>query len=54
MRLSVPREVMQIIQRLQQHGWQAYLGGGACREMLLGHVPQDYDVATSARPEDNL
>ena len=40
-----------IIQRLRQEGHEAYLAGGCVRDALLGKSPQDYDVATGARPE---
>jgi len=36
---------------LQDHGHQAYVVGGAIRDLLIGHTPKDYDVATSATPE---
>ncbi len=39
------------IARLQQAGYTAYLVGGAVRDLLLGRVPKDFDVATSATPE---
>lgn len=42
---------VQIIERLRQHGHRAYLVGGCVRDLLLGRVPADYDVATDARPE---
>ena len=37
---------------LQQAGYEAYLVGGAVRDLLLGTRPKDFDVATSALPED--
>ena len=40
-----------IVQTLRQHGFQAYLVGGCVRDLLLGHDPKDYDVATNATPE---
>ena len=40
-----------IIARLRENGHQAYLVGGCVRDILLGGEPDDYDVATSARPE---
>jgi len=41
-----------IIGRLKAAGHQAYLVGGCVRDLLLGQQPQDYDVATGARPEE--
>jgi poly(A) polymerase len=47
-----PREfAYQIVQRLQQAGFEAVWAGGCVRDMLLGLKPKDYDVATSALPE---
>ena len=43
-----------IVQTLRQHGFQAYLVGGCVRDLLLGREPKDYDVATSATPEQVL
>jgi poly(A) polymerase len=40
-----------IIQTLRQQGFQAYLVGGCVRDLLLKREPADYDVATSATPE---
>jgi poly(A) polymerase len=41
-----------IIRTLHDHGHQAYLVGGCVRDLLLGREPADYDVATSARPNE--
>ncbi|MCI0464787.1 MAG: CCA tRNA nucleotidyltransferase [Gemmataceae bacterium] len=40
-----------VVQRLQQAGHQALWAGGCVRDELLGRVPNDYDIATDARPE---
>ena len=40
-----------IIHTLRQHGFQAYLAGGCVRDLLLEREPADYDVATSATPQ---
>lgn len=42
----------EVVQRLQQAGHVALFAGGCVRDELLGLTPDDYDVATSARPED--
>jgi poly(A) polymerase len=49
---TTPRaSALSIIQRLRQAGHEAYLAGGCVRDMLLGKPAQDYDITTSARPE---
>jgi poly(A) polymerase len=40
-----------IVERLRAEGYKAYFAGGCVRDLLLGHVPKDFDVATSARPD---
>ena len=40
-----------IVERLNAAGFTAYYAGGCVRDMLLGQTPHDYDIATSARPE---
>jgi len=40
-----------VVNRLTHAGYEAYLVGGCVRDMLLGRTPKDFDVATSAHPE---
>ena len=40
-----------IVKRLRQEGYSAYFAGGCVRDQLMGNTPKDYDIATSARPE---
>ena len=42
---------VEVVQKLRAQDYQAYWAGGCVRDQLLGHVPKDYDVATTARPE---
>ncbi|MBU6383634.1 MAG: polynucleotide adenylyltransferase PcnB [Verrucomicrobia bacterium] len=41
-----------VIQKLRQAGHKAYLVGGGVRDLLLGACPKDFDVSTSAKPEE--
>jgi poly(A) polymerase len=41
-----------VVRRLTKGGHEAYLVGGCVRDLLVGHRPKDFDVATSARPEE--
>ncbi len=43
---------LKVIERLQQAGFQAYVVGGCVRDLLLNTRPKDFDVATSATPEE--
>ena len=40
-----------MVKVLQEHGYQAVFAGGCVRDTLLGRTPHDWDIATSARPE---
>ena len=42
----------EVVRRLQEEGYEAYIVGGSVRDLLLGKVPKDYDVATDAIPEE--
>ena len=46
--------VQKIISVLHKQGAEAYLAGGCVRDALLGRVPKDFDIASSARPEEVL
>ena len=44
---------IEIIKLLKKAGHEAYWAGGCVRDMLLGIRPKDFDVVTSAKPDDN-
>ncbi len=48
----VDERALKVVQTLQDAGYEAYIVGGAVRDMLLGHRPKDFDVATNATPEE--
>jgi poly(A) polymerase len=48
----VDPDVSKVVRRLVRHGHEAYLVGGCVRDLLLSREPKDFDVATSAHPED--
>jgi len=47
-----PAPVTEVLARLKERGFHAFLVGGSVRDLLLGQAPKDFDVATSARPEE--
>ena len=52
--LSLPSAVSGLLARLTQAGFSAYAVGGCVRDSLLGLEPHDWDICTSARPEEML
>ncbi len=52
MRIELPDKVNTIIHTLQAHGYEAYAVGGCVRDCLLGRTPEDWDITTSAMPEE--
>ena len=50
--MSAREKAIFVVERLRQEGFEAFFAGGCVRDMLLNKLPQDYDIATSARPED--
>ncbi|MGV8917760.1 MAG: polynucleotide adenylyltransferase PcnB [Pseudomonas sp.] len=50
-RSQFSRYAVSIVERLQNAGYQAYLVGGCVRDLMLHITPKDFDVATSATPE---
>ncbi|RFZ76730.1 CCA tRNA nucleotidyltransferase [Lacrimispora amygdalina] len=51
MTIQVPDAAGKIIKQLNTHGFEAYAVGGCVRDSLLGRVPKDWDITTSAKPE---
>lgn len=52
MRFPVPGSILEAITRLNDSGHEAYLVGGCVRDDYLGILPHDYDICTSAYPEE--
>jgi poly(A) polymerase len=48
---AIDPDAVKVLRRLQRHGFQAYLVGGCVRDLLIGHRPKDFDIATSATPK---
>ncbi len=49
---KIDADAAKVVRRLVRHGYEAYLVGGGVRDLLLGRTPKDFDVCTSARPDD--
>lgn len=49
---EIPQNIEFIIRKLTENGYKAYIVGGCVRDILLGKTPDDYDVTTSATPNE--
>ncbi|PIE04138.1 MAG: hypothetical protein CSA76_05765 [Spirochaetales bacterium] len=49
-RSAIDRDAVKICSRLNSRGFEAYIVGGAVRDLLLNRTPKDFDIATSASP----
>ena len=52
MQIQLPDKVHKIINTLKEAGYEAYAVGGCVRDSILGREPDDWDITTSARPEE--
>lgn len=52
MKIQLPPKVNQIMQTLQANGFEAYAVGGCVRDSILGRKPDDWDITTSATPQE--
>jgi poly(A) polymerase len=51
-RTQIDKNALKVLYRLHQAGYTAYLVGGGVRDLMAGKVPKDFDIATSARPNE--
>ena len=51
-RKMIDEEALKVLYRLHRHGFLAYLVGGSVRDLLLGKIPKDFDLATNAHPHE--
>jgi poly(A) polymerase/tRNA nucleotidyltransferase (CCA-adding enzyme) len=50
--MEIPKEVKFIIEKLRENGFEAYIVGGCVRDLLRNVEPEDWDIATNAKPEE--
>ena len=51
-RKNIDQDALRVLYRLDKLGYTAYLVGGGVRDLLLGRKPKDFDVGTSAKPNE--
>ena len=54
LKINVPEDVQDVISQLEDAGYTAYIVGGCVRDAVMGKQPHDYDICTSATPEEMM
>jgi len=49
---KIPKYIIEIIQKLEEKGFDGFVVGGCVRDLLLDKTPKDWDIATNAKPEE--
>ncbi|EKE11515.1 MAG: hypothetical protein ACD_15C00066G0010 [uncultured bacterium] len=49
---KIPKQVVDVLQRIEKAGFEAYIVGGCVRDLIMEKIPSDWDVATNAKPEE--
>ncbi len=52
MNVNLPKDVSYIIKSLNDRGFEVFIVGGCVRDVLMGKTPKDWDITTSAKPEE--
>lgn len=50
--MVIPQEVRNILEKLEENGFEAFVVGGCVRDLLMGQTPKDWDITTNAKPEE--
>ncbi|MCK9378767.1 MAG: HD domain-containing protein [Candidatus Moranbacteria bacterium] len=51
---KIPSQVIEVLEKIQKAGFEAYIVGGCVRDLIMDKEPNDWDVTTSAKPEEVL
>jgi len=51
-RIEIPKDAAYIIKKLHDNGFEGHIVGGCVRDSIMGITPHDYDITTSAKPEE--
>ena len=51
-KIVIPKEIKEVLDKILENGFEAYLVGGAVRDYMLHRRSNDFDIATNALPSD--
>lgn len=50
--MTLPKEIQEVLKKVESAGFEAFAVGGCVRDLLLGKKPSDWDITTNAKPEE--
>jgi len=50
--MSIPKEIREILQKLEEENFESFIVGGCVRDLLMGRQPKDWDITSNAKPEE--
>jgi len=49
---KIPKEVIEVLEKIEANGFESYIVGGCVRDLIMDRIPKDWDITTSAKPEE--
>jgi len=49
---KIPKEVIEVLEKIEANGFEPYIVGGCVRDLIMDRIPKDWDITTSAKPEE--
>jgi tRNA nucleotidyltransferase (CCA-adding enzyme) len=49
---KIPKQVVDVLKKIEAAGFEAYIVGGCVRDLIMDRIPKDWDITTSAKPEE--
>jgi tRNA nucleotidyltransferase (CCA-adding enzyme) len=49
---KIPRQVIEVLEKLEENKFEAFIVGGCVRDLIMDRIPKDWDAATNAKPEE--
>ncbi|HEX7586132.1 MAG TPA: HD domain-containing protein [Patescibacteria group bacterium] len=49
---KIPKQVIEVLEKIEASGFEAYIVGGCVRDLIMDRIPKDWDITTSAKPDE--
>lgn len=49
---KIPKQVLEVLEKIEEAGFEAYIVGGCVRDLIMDKIPKDWDITTNAKPDE--